>query len=141
MKGLLKSAETGGGDLFVLGRFHSGDADGADALALVQDGQTALNRDAAGKGDDGRAILDHVLESFRGDARGGGRPGFASGDGGALLGRTVQTLEVKQKAAIVDDGDGDRPVIFLRFDFLAAATILETSLAVRQFFLRMCASR
>jgi hypothetical protein len=42
---------------------------------------------------------------------------LASRNCGALHHGTVQALEMKQKASVIDDGYANIPIIFLRFNF------------------------
>src|SRR5262245_64233165 len=90
-------------DLLVLVRLHAGDADRADAVVLVHDRQAALDQDAGGKADEGRTLLDALLEELArplGERRGAR---LAERHFGRDRRAAVHALEAEQEAGIVDD--------------------------------------
>src|SRR3979411_2620962 len=110
---LAKRRHAGLRDLLVLAPRPAGDADRADALALVDDRHRALDQEPGRKIGEGRPLLDAVLPEF--GRLFGERGGLclAGRDGGRDRGRAVHALEAEQRGAVVDDRDRDHPVVLL----------------------------
>src|SRR6201747_2591447 len=108
-----KRRDSGLRDLLVLARLHAGDADRADAFALVDDRHRALDQEPGREIGEGRPFLDAVFPEF--GRLLGERGGFclAGGDGRRDRGRPVHALEAEQGGAVVDDRDRDLPVVLL----------------------------
>src|SRR6202163_3792232 len=107
--------QAGACDLLVLARLHARDPNPADAFALVDDRQGALEQRAGGKIGEGGPLLDAVLPEL------GRLPGERRGF--RFVGRddrrdrrgAVHAFETEQSAAIVDDRDRDVPAVAFRF--------------------------
>src|SRR6266404_1658047 len=97
-----KRRDPGLRDLLVLARLHAGDADGADALTLVNDRHRALDQQTGRKIREGRPFLDAIFPEFRrllGERRG---LCLAGRDGRGNRRCAVHALEAEQGGAVVD---------------------------------------
>ena len=77
-------------------------------------GNCALDEQAGRKGNEGRAFLDALLEVLAGPPRQRRCPRLAGRDLRGRHGGAVHAVEVKQEAAVIDDGDRDLPVVLAR---------------------------
>src|SRR5260370_232128 len=106
------------GHLAVLLRGSAAGADRTDDFSAGDKGKPALQRGSAVQSQDGRAAAgERILEDLARPPEQGGGAGLVYGDLDRSQLGVVHSLEVNQKPAMVDDGDGvgRRPDLF---DFL-----------------------
>src|SRR4051812_12877631 len=109
--GLLERRQARLADLLVLVRLHARDADAANAYALGEDRQPALDRRDAGHLQELRPILDALLPLERRAARFSRGAALLDRDAGVRRACAVHAREVQQVAAVVEDGDADDPLV------------------------------
>ena len=106
-------------DLRVLGRFHTADADGAQAVPVLEHRHAAFEHaaDERRAQERGAPAIDDILVNLALAPAQRRRMRLRRRNVRGYRRRAVKPLQPQQMAAVVDDGNRDRPVILQRLGF------------------------